>query len=135
MGPALQSITSQVGWDHLCTAREYPCGPQWLPSQETFLFSGGNMIHELSTDLCCCMAMDPDLALRGSWDGDFTMAPGDRACHVQLATPPYPLVFSFSFLYNAQATSLLIIPHMITTYLHFVEAFTAGWPCSCEPMW
>lgn len=99
------------------------------------MISSGNMIFGLNIDPSYPISMDPDLALSDSWDWDFTRAPNDRAGHLQQAILTCHLVSSFISLYNAQAAPLLFLSHMTTTYLHFVEALTAGWPCSCQPLW
>lgn len=65
----------------------------------------------------CCRAKDPDKALGGSMDQDFTVALGGISSYSHQADPHYSGISSSVSLHCAHTILLLFLFHLSTTYL------------------
>lgn len=70
-GPTLLSAVATKKQSHLCTVLGHWHGPRWQPrsGMSSWLLVVIRGV-EINTDPCCCITMDPDMAL--SMDQDFT---------------------------------------------------------------
>lgn len=82
----------------------------------------------MDTELCCCMATDPYIALRGSKGWHFTKVSGARVGYSHWTIPLYPRIFSSASLLNTQTVPLLFLSRLSSTYLHIIADLVVGRP-------
>lgn len=97
---------------------------------------GSNLATNIDPDLCCCIAMNPDMALSGRTGQDLIMASSGRTGYSHQAVP----LSALTSLHIAQALPLLFPSHLFTTYcttkgLLLWAGHMAGWPLGvfCPP--
>lgn len=89
--------------------------PLAAPNRVIPIFSSGNMSLGRQP-LPLCVVRDPDMCLRGSSKWDYIRAPGGRAGLSQQAASLHPQVSGSIYYHNVQATLLLFLSHLTTTY-------------------